>query len=155
MQAAVEAQVAAGAPGALARIEAPRAGLTWAGSAGRLARDSGRGLRPGDAFRAASVTKRVTAAVVVRLDRERRLVLDAPLADQLAPELLDRWAALDALPRATVRQLLAHTAGVPNYFRDEAFLARLREEPRRAWRSHVDRWPRSCPLPRAAPPDLS
>ena len=37
LQAAVEAQVAAGAPGALARIEAPRAGLTWGGSAGYLA----------------------------------------------------------------------------------------------------------------------
>jgi D-alanyl-D-alanine carboxypeptidase len=134
LQAAVEAQVAAGAPGALARIEAPSAGLTWAGSAGHLVRGKSRALRPDDAFRAASVTKSVTAAVVVRLADEGRLALDDPLAGQLAPELLQRWRALDALPRTTPRQLLAHTAGVPNYFRDETFLARLREEPGRAWR---------------------
>ena len=134
LQAAVEAQVAAGAPGALARIAAPRAALMWGGSAGHLAREKCRALRPDDAFRAASVTKSVTAAVAVRLARQGRLALDEPLADPLAPELLYRWRALDALPRTTPRQLLAHTSGVPNYFRDEAFDVRVREEPGRAWR---------------------
>jgi D-alanyl-D-alanine carboxypeptidase len=134
LQAAVEAQVAAGAPGALARIEAPRAGLTWAGAAGCLARGKSRALRPDDAFRAASVTKSVTAAVALSLAHQGRLALDEPLADQLAPELLRRWRALDALARTTPRQLLAHTSGLPNYFTDEAFAARLREEPGRAWR---------------------
>lgn len=76
LQAAVEAQVAAGAPGALARIEAPRAGLQWAGSAGYLAHGNGRALRADDAFRAASVTKTVTAVVAVRLAHEGRLGLD-------------------------------------------------------------------------------
>jgi D-alanyl-D-alanine carboxypeptidase len=134
LQAAVEARVAAGAPGALARIEAPRAGLTYGGSAGYLARDSSRALRPGDAFRAASVTKTVTAVVAVQLARQGRLALDEPLAGQLAPELLHRWRALDALPRTTPRQLLAHISGLPNYFTDQAFAARLRENPGRAWR---------------------
>ena len=134
LQSAVEAQVAAGAPGALARVEAPRVGLVWAGSAGYLARDGGRALGPGDAFRVASATKSVTAVVVVRLAGEGRLALDEPLSDQLAPELLDRWRALDALPRTTARQLLTHTAGVPNYFGEESFMARVREEPGRVWR---------------------
>jgi D-alanyl-D-alanine carboxypeptidase len=134
LQAAVEAQVAAGAPGALARIEAPRVGLAWGGSAGYLARGKSRALRPDDAFRAASVTKSVTAAVTVSLAHQGRLALDEPLDNQLAPELLHRWRALDALPHTTPRQLLAHTSGLPNYFTDEAFAARLRQEPRRAWR---------------------
>jgi D-alanyl-D-alanine carboxypeptidase len=93
LQGAVEAQVAAGAPGAVARIDAPRAGLTWGGSAGYLARGSSRALRPDDAFRAASVTKSVTAAVAVSLAHQGRLALDEPLADQLAPELVDHAAA--------------------------------------------------------------
>ena len=38
LQAAVEAQVTAGAPGALAWFEAPRACLAWGGAAGQLAR---------------------------------------------------------------------------------------------------------------------
>jgi D-alanyl-D-alanine carboxypeptidase len=134
LQAAVEAQVAAGAPGAVARVEAPGVGLSWAGAAGYLARGASRVLRPDDAFRAASVTKSVTAAVAVRLAGEGRLALDEPLADQLAPTLLHRWSALGALPGTTPRQLLTHTGGVPNYFTDAAFLARLRVEPDRAWR---------------------
>jgi Beta-lactamase len=74
-----------GRAGALARIEVPRAGLTWDGAAGYLARDNGRALRPGDAFRAASVTKSVTAAVTLRLACQGRLALGEPLAGQLAP----------------------------------------------------------------------
>ena len=76
----------------------------------------------------------MTAAVALRLTHDGRLALDEPLGDQLAPELLRRWRGLDALPHTTPRQLLAHTAGLPNYFRDESFLARLREEPGRPWR---------------------
>jgi D-alanyl-D-alanine carboxypeptidase len=134
LQSALQAQVDAGAPGALARIEAPRVGLDWAGAAGQLTRGDSRALRPDDAFRVASVTKSVTAVVAVRLAHEARLDLDEPLGDQLAPELLTRWSALDALPRTTPRQLLAHTSGVPNYFNDEAFLARLRRNPEHVWR---------------------
>jgi D-alanyl-D-alanine carboxypeptidase len=134
-QAALEARVAAGAPGALARLEAPRSDRTWEGSAGNLARGAGRPLDPNDAFRAASVTKHVTAAVAVRLAQEGRLALDEPLAGQLDPRLLDRWHAFDALPRTTPRQLIAHTSGLPNYFGEATFLARLRDDPTRAWRS--------------------
>jgi D-alanyl-D-alanine carboxypeptidase len=114
-------------------VEVPRAGLIWAGSAGYLARGSSHALGPGDAFRAASVTKSMTAAVAIRLAHEGRLALDAPLAGQLAPELIDRWRALAALPRTTPRQLLAHTSGLPNYFTDQAFAVRLRKNPGRAW----------------------
>src|SRR2546423_8947363 len=135
LQGAVEAQIAAGAPGALARIEAPRADLTWEGSAGNLAGGTSRPLRPDDAFRAASFTKHVTAAVAVRLAHDGRLALDGPLADQLDPALLHRWRAFDALPRITPRQLLAHTSGLPDYFGDAAFAVRLREDPGRTWRS--------------------
>jgi D-alanyl-D-alanine carboxypeptidase len=62
--------------------------------------------------------------VAVRLAREGRVALDEPLGDQLAPELVERWRAFDPLPRATLRQLLAHTSGVPNYFREESFASR-------------------------------
>jgi D-alanyl-D-alanine carboxypeptidase len=134
LQAALSAQVAAGAPGALARIEAPAAHLMWEGSAGNLERGSSRALRPDDAFRAASVTKHVTAAVAVRLAEDRRLALDEPLADQFDHELLDRWRVFADLPATTPRQLLAHTSGLPNYFGEPEFMARVLENPTRSWR---------------------
>jgi D-alanyl-D-alanine carboxypeptidase len=134
LEAALAAQVAGGAPSAVARIDAPRTGLLWQGAAGHLARGESRALRADDAFRVASTTKNVTAVVVVKLAGEGRVALDEPLADQLAPELLERWSGLGGLAEATPRQLLAHTAGLPNYFNDEAFLALLRKEPDRTWR---------------------
>ena len=88
-------------------------GLAWAGSAGALARGKSRALRPDDAFRAASVTKNVTAAIAIELARQGLLALDEPLSDQLSPALLDRWSTLDALPHTTPRQLLARTSACP------------------------------------------
>src|SRR4051812_36551115 len=133
LEAALEGRVAAGAPGALARIESSGAGPTWSGSAGQLKRGESRALRPDDAFRAASVTKSVTAPVSVRLAAEGRLALDEPLGAQLTAELLERWRALEPLARTTPRQLLTHTSGVPNYFREASFATRLREAPSHRW----------------------
>ena len=73
--------------------------------------------------------------MTVRLAGEGRIALDGPLADQLSSQLLDRWSVFEDLPRTTPRQLLAHTAGLPNYFGEEAFLGRLREDPGRVWDS--------------------
>lgn len=121
----------AGAPGAVARVETPRA--AWTGSAGCLARGDERALGEGHAFRVASVTKSVTAALVLRLSEQGHLSLDDPLGDGMPADLLDRWSAFDLLPRATLRQLLMHTSGVPNYFNAESFAVSLREDPLRSW----------------------
>ena len=48
-------------------------------------------------------------------------------------ELLERWRSLDALPRTTPRQLLAHTSGFPNDFDEQTFFPRVQREPARAW----------------------
>jgi D-alanyl-D-alanine carboxypeptidase len=134
LQAALDAQLAAGAPSALARIESRAGDLVWEGAAGHLARGDSRAIEVGDAFRIASTTKNVTAVVILKLAASGHIGLDHPLADQLAPELLDRWSALKELSKTTPRQLIAHTAGLPNYFNDEAFLALLRADPQRFWR---------------------
>jgi len=134
LDAALAVQVAAGAPSAVARIDVPGATPLWEGAAGRLERGRGRSLRSDDAFRVASTTKTVTAVAVVKLAGEGRIALDEPLGGQLAPELLARWSALGRLGEATPRQLLGHTAGLPNYFGEEAFLALVREDPKRTWR---------------------
>jgi D-alanyl-D-alanine carboxypeptidase len=133
LQTALEDRVSAGAPGALARLEAPSAGIEWSGSAGRLAQGEARSLRPDDAFRIASVTKNMTAPVAVRIAHEGKLALDAPLDGQLDPKLLERWQSLEDLPQMTPRQLLSHTSGIPNYFGEEEFIERVQKAPDRAW----------------------
>jgi len=59
----------------------------------------------GSVFRLASVTKLVTAAIVVQLDQEGRLSLDDPIA---------RWVAYPNGAAITIAMLLSHTSGIPN-----------------------------------------
>ncbi|MFJ2739914.1 serine hydrolase domain-containing protein [Streptomyces sp. NPDC087440] len=77
-----------------------------------------RDLRTGDKapldghIRAASVTKSFTAVVVLQLVGEGRVALDSPV-DTYLPGLL-RGDGIDGR-RITVRQLLQHTSGLPEY----------------------------------------
>jgi CubicO group peptidase (beta-lactamase class C family) len=62
----------------------------------------------------ASVSKQFTAAAVLRLADQGRLQLDDPVIRHL-PETPPAWRAV------TVRQLLAHTGGIPTHTEGEAF----------------------------------
>jgi CubicO group peptidase (beta-lactamase class C family) len=63
---------------------------------------------PGVKYLLASVSKQFTAAAVLRLVDQGRLGLDDPLKQHLSG-LPVAWSAI------TVRQLLAHTSGIPNH----------------------------------------
>jgi D-alanyl-D-alanine carboxypeptidase len=81
----------------------------WSEAAGTRSLDEdARWARPGDRVRIGSVTKSMVAAVVLQLDGEGALDLDAPLSDYL-PDLLPYER------QPTIRQLLGHTAGVPDW----------------------------------------
>lgn len=69
--------------------------------------ETGEPLTPATVFELGSTTKQVTAAVVLDLVEEGAMELDAPLRTYL-PDYAGPGAD------ATVRQLLAHTAGVPD-----------------------------------------
>jgi D-alanyl-D-alanine carboxypeptidase len=70
-----------------------------------------RDLEPGDEFRIGSVTKTVVAALVLQLIAERRLALD---------DSVERWLP-GQVPNGstvTVRMLLNHSSGLPDYTND-------------------------------------
>jgi D-alanyl-D-alanine carboxypeptidase len=98
--------VAAGAPGVAARV-GDEHGVTQAAS-GVADLRSGRPMQPGLHFRVASVTKPFVATVVLQLAAEGRLSLQDTVA---------RWlpGILPYGDQVTVRQLLNHTSGVPDY----------------------------------------
>ncbi|MEU8690041.1 serine hydrolase domain-containing protein [Streptomyces sp. NPDC048665] len=73
---------------------------------------SGRPMNTTDRLRIGSVTKTFTATVVLRLAAERRLSLEAPV-ERYLPGLI-RGHGYDGR-RITVRQLLQHTSGLPDY----------------------------------------
>ncbi|HSX62067.1 MAG TPA: serine hydrolase domain-containing protein [Tahibacter sp.] len=82
--------------------------LVWTGCAGWRDVAARVPVRRDTVFRLASVSKVVTAVAAARLSERGLLDLDAPVAD-LLPWLRNDWPAL------SVRQLAAHTAGLPHY----------------------------------------
>ncbi|MFE1829594.1 serine hydrolase domain-containing protein [Streptomyces yangpuensis] len=79
----------------------------WQGSSGVADIRTGRGAVDQGRFRAGSVTKTFTAAVVLQLAAEGRVDLDGPVRRHLPGTVPDRYGAV------TVRQLLNHTSGIP------------------------------------------
>jgi D-alanyl-D-alanine carboxypeptidase len=137
VQAALDRCVAAGSPGAIVAVDAPSLGIAFCGASGLFARGQSRPLRPEDAFRAASVTKAVTAATAVRLAAQGRWSLDAPVTTLLPPDVVELLRNLVGLPTVdalTIRRLLNHTSGLPDYFFEARFQARVRADPNRIWR---------------------
>ncbi|MFD7014374.1 serine hydrolase domain-containing protein [Streptomyces sp. NPDC059928] len=110
--AAVRAAIAgAGRPGADATAALVRIGGTegaWLGSAGVHDLASGTPADPDGRFRAGSVTKVFTAAMVLQLASEGRVDLNRPARTYL-PDLIPA-----AYAKVTVRQLLNHTSGIPS-----------------------------------------
>ncbi len=98
--------VAAGAPGAAAWIQDEH-GVQRAAS-GVADLRTGRPMRAGLHFRAASLTKPLVATVVLQLVAEGRLSLQ---------DTVEGWlpGTLPYGDQVTIRQLLNHTSGVPDY----------------------------------------
>ncbi|WP_052077362.1 serine hydrolase domain-containing protein [Rhodococcoides fascians] len=104
VQAALDALVDAGSVAAVAQVRDGE--NSWSGAAGLVERDGTEAASADDPVRIASVTKSMVAAVVLQLVNERKLQLDQPV-DELLPGLLPK--------PVTVRQLLDHTSGIPDY----------------------------------------
>lgn len=112
--------VQAGAPGAL--IVVKDGSTIRAAARGFADRNAGRPMRTDDRFRIGSITKTFVAALVLQLVEEDRLRLDDPV-ERWLPGLVPGGRSI------TVRHLLSHTAGLPDYVEDP----RLRREPERRW----------------------
>ncbi|WP_435972414.1 serine hydrolase domain-containing protein [Streptomyces sp. Qhu_M48] len=84
---------------------------------------TGRPPRTTDHMRIASVAKAFSGAVALRLVDRDRLELDDTIG-KLLPSLPTAWH------RVTLRQLLNHTSGLPDFSTAPAFIDILREDPR-------------------------
>ncbi|WP_326690366.1 beta-lactamase family protein [Streptomyces sp. NBC_01795] len=109
-----------GAPGALARVEDH--GGVWAGTEGVADRRTGRSRLPQERFRIGSLTKPFVATVLLQLEAEGTLRLDDPVERWLPGLCKSGYGAATGGPRhsVTLRQLLGHTSGIPDYTADPA-----------------------------------
>ena len=127
-----------GPPGAIATLY--RGGRLTVVRAGRANVARMRPPRASDHMRIASVTKAFTGAIALGLVRDGRLGLDDTIGRRL-PGMPPAWAGV------TVRQMLDHTSGLPDYTRSDAFAEQAMNDPRGfVSPSGIIDWVRADPL---------
>ena len=110
-----------GPPGAIATLY--RDGRLTRITAGAAQAGVRRAPRVSDHMRLASVSKAFSAAIALQLVQEGRLALEDTIA-QRRPDLPRAWG------NVTVRQLLNHTSGVPDYTQSAGFRKQFQTSPR-------------------------
>ena len=100
-------------------------GRRWLGASGLRDVAGGLPMTTDTGFSLASISKTYTAAVVLELVEEGKLSLDRPVALLLPAFHLD--------PRITLRMLLDHTSGLPDFFMGGGIDAALNKAPDAAW----------------------
>ncbi|MFD9405768.1 serine hydrolase domain-containing protein [Streptomyces sp. NPDC059989] len=95
-------------PGVFAEVR--DTGRTWRGASGVADVTTGRPVTPDMRQRVGSITKTFTAVAVMQQVEQGRIRLDAPIGDHL-PRLVPGERGR----KITVRMLLNHTSGIPDY----------------------------------------
>ncbi|HYH53480.1 MAG TPA: serine hydrolase domain-containing protein [Solirubrobacterales bacterium] len=140
VQSGLERLVAApgGPPGAIATMY--RGGKMTVLRAGRADIKRPQLPRASDHMRIASVAKAFSGAVALNLVRDGRLGLDDTIAQRLGGMPV-AWGAV------TVRQMLNHTSGLPDYTQSKGFAKQARVDPRGfVSPSKIIGWVRADPL---------
>lgn len=123
-----------GLPARAAYVMAPKIGVEGVVAAGLRKPGSPQPLDGHETFRIASQTKTFTAVAILRLVEDGKVQLDQPIKGLIAPEL---EAALAGggypVDRITLRHLLNHTSGMPDYAMDPAYQAAVTAQPARRW----------------------
>lgn len=123
-------------PGMIAKVDFPD-GAIWTGITGVASSEdlnlpdtrdwSGIPMSENLNFRIASITKTVTATAILQLVDKGILSLNDTLGNWL-PE-----TTISTKDQVTIRQLLNHTSGIPDFIRNKAFFDRNFEPPLQEW----------------------
>lgn len=93
-------------------------GISFLEARGVANRKTKEPMPTGEQLRIASISKLYTAAVIHQLVSERKLDLDAPATDYLPDGSLKGVPNADA----SLRQLLNHTSGIPDYYDARSYI---------------------------------
>ena len=115
-------------PGAVLHVA--RGGGSWSGAAGFAQIEPSIAMRPDDRVGVGSIVKPFVAATVLQLIEEDRFALDAALPEVLPASATDRFPSA---PQITVRMLLSHRSGLPDWNSPEVEATAARD-PGRIWR---------------------
>ncbi len=133
-----------GVQSALIYVDAPSLGRAVLAASGQPDPAKATSFTAETGLRVASVGKMFTATTVMRLIEQGQLSLDTPVSARLPASISTRfrtWIGADAAAALTIRHLLSHTSGLPDYFNDgpanaagqTAFLQAQFAQPDRLW----------------------
>ncbi len=116
------------APGASLTVAHPNH-RTWSGASGVASLETHQALTPAERFRAGSMLKMAVATAVLQLVEKGELSLDQTLSELVPATLAARFPDAQAI---TVRMLLRHTSGIPEFTTPE-FDAEVVSDPTHVW----------------------
>jgi len=111
LQSALAHGIVLGIPGISVAI-CKNNGKVWTGTAGYSDIQQKNPVKPNDRFCIGSITKTFVARVILQLAEEEKLDLHQTAADYLG---LDILADIPNATKATLRQLINHQSGIPNW----------------------------------------
>ena len=111
-------------PGVMVGVRSP-SGKEWFGTAGFADIQSGVSLDPCHLMMVGSISKVFTSTTIFRLQDEGKLSIDDLLADHLDGPYMNE---IEQAKEVTLRQMLNHTSGLPDYLdNDDLFFQALNE----------------------------
>lgn len=120
LDAAIDAQRL---PGAAAAVDL--GDCSFRGAAGMADIETKTPVKPGDLFRAGSITKTFISTLVLMLRAEGELSLDDHVSTYVG--------GVPGGEQITIRQILNHTSGLFNYTENHGFLSAVEADPTRVW----------------------
>lgn len=121
----------AGLPGGVVAIGYGEGRVRYAASGYASVRPE-TGMTDDRQFYIGSLTKMMTAVVTLQLASEQRIDLADPIGKYLPDEYQGRIANAD---RATIRDLLRNSSGIPDYLDGEFFFELVGRDPQHGWRN--------------------
>jgi len=102
---------------AVAAVESMDGSFKWSGAEG-IARPDGTPMTPETPFWIASITKLFIAAAILKLHEQGRISIEQSMAAYLPGSLINglhRIKGVDCTEKITLRHLLGHSSGLPDY----------------------------------------
>ncbi len=102
---------------AVAAVESMDGSFSWSGAEGTALPD-GTPMTPETPFWIASITKLYIAAAILKLHEQGRVSIDQPMAAYFPGSLINglhRLKGVDYTEKITLRHLLGHSSGLPDY----------------------------------------
>lgn len=118
----------ANVPGAVVLVRSPQG--SWTLTSGTVGTDDAAAPTADDRTRIGSLTKTMTATIILQLVQEGKISLDDPISEYLDPSVL---AGLPNIDDVTVLDLVHMTSGIQPYSLDETFQTDLFADPTRVW----------------------